>query len=462
MNRIGRRDLFKLFGVAGLMTVPVLRQTRAFAQDNFSPIYCQVFKPLGSMDVGGTNMYYPNGDGESFDFNGKNTESLNAVRDYLIVPRNLSLFKAGHGSGQQTLFTNTAPGRDLGTKPNFASNAPTEGPSLDHLIAEHLYARNQSHLKHFHFSASPSTDKFTTGQTVSYPGNHQVLQPTTDLHVMYRRIVDPVLQLCGGAQQAPLSADELRRRSVLDFHLSRIASVKRALGLSASEIAKLDGYAEQLREMERQIAGVEGGRSGACPSSLPSFDELEADSQQQNERQMRKRVRAMFDLTALAIEWELTNAASLMIGHGGDRTRYADVSPDSNIFHGMSHKTANPGPFNIVAKFMWDEIANFLATLRDRKTLAGQSLLDAHCVLIAGGEVSRPDDHSRHNFPLMIAGRAGGALRTGYTFNVPSTNGQNAHGRMLLSVCHAMGLTHLSHVGLESESQGGSLLPIHG
>ena len=82
MTKINRRDLIQRFGLAGIMLVPLFRQTRAYAAEK-GKSYIQLFKPLGHPD--GDRTYFPSGAGNNFSFKGKLTEALEPLRDDLIV-----------------------------------------------------------------------------------------------------------------------------------------------------------------------------------------------------------------------------------------------------------------------------------------------------------------------------------------------------------------------------------------
>lgn len=72
----------------------------------------------------------------------------------------------------------------------------------------------------------------------------------------------------------------------------------------------------------------------------------------------------------------------------------------------------------------------------------GQSLL-YNSVILAASEVTEPNAHSHNNHQYLLAGQAGGYLRTGRYVRYEK---QGAN-RLLVSICQAMGLTDVTHYG---------------
>lgn len=60
--------------------------------------------------------------------------------------------------------------------------------------------------------------------------------------------------------------------------------------------------------------------------------------------------------------------------------------------------------------------------------------------------------------PFFTSGRAGGVLQQAVKLRASTDSRMNAHGRLLLLVCHAMGLIYLNHVGDQDKYPGGPLI----
>lgn len=462
-NRLTRRDLIKSFGLAGVMAVPLLRQTRSFAAEDMQPIYIQLFKPNGNPE----NSWYPTDDGDNMSFitpagqGTKVTESFEDFKEYVISPRSVDIYKDGgnaHTEGIARNFTNSTSVEQIHDA--FLYKPPLES-SIDHIIADYLYERDPSRLRHFHFKYR--NDIGYGGlplDTPSYrlsPGSDraQPIFAENNLEQMFNTLLARFNTCDGSSGPSPTNP----RTSVLDYNMEQIQSLKRRLSFSANETAKLEEYENQIEVIQNNITAITDSERD-CPELLmrTEFSNDEGPD----------RSRTIMDLIVLAVEWELTHTACFTFDSaqgGGHYRDFLDLEVEDN-HHGLSHQGVADGrrSFRTVSKYQWDEFAYLLNQLKNKKTLNDQSLLDCHLALVSGGCVSTtsPDGgHQHNNMPYFTVGSAGGAFeRTGYTFTPPTDNRMNAHGRLLLSVCHAMGLTHLDRVGDEDKCPGGPMIPV--
>lgn len=459
LKNLSRRQLIKSFGLIGFMATPLLRQTRAFAAD-LQPIYIQMFKPNGSPE----GSYFPNGSGNAIDFNGKTNQILNDLKEYVIVPKGLRLYKNGgnpHSEPMTRLFSNGKANSTTGDAMAFPGPIT---PSIDQIIADHLYKKKPSLLRHLHFSFSKYGGRGGLGyggnavDTVSFYGDEKINVPVHNILTMYDSIFNPINKLCGnGAPVSAASPTQLAKKSVLDYNLQQIASAKQKLGLSITESAKLDDFAAQLRMLERNLADV-ATQDKTCPQALERNDALRG----------APRAQVILDLLLLAIEWELTNVASFQFGSAQDYNAYNDLNlPKNDNHHGLSHTESNDvagrSSYGAISDFHWNMMGGFLKKLKERQTIDGRSLLDLHLALVSGGEISEGvgNDHRVTNMSFVMVGKANGAFKhTGYTLQVPAANNMDSHARLLLSACHAMGRTDMAFVGEQSKCPGGPLIAI--
>jgi hypothetical protein len=99
-----------------------------------------------------------------------------------------------------------------------------------------------------------------------------------------------------------------RRRtdsSILDFITDRVAQLRRQLG--PADVARLDHYLDNIRELERRIQRVEERNSSGEPRELPTAPAGVPDS-------FEEHVRLMFDLQALAFAADVTRVFSFKMG----------------------------------------------------------------------------------------------------------------------------------------------------
>jgi hypothetical protein len=217
-------------------------------------------------------------------------------------------------------------------------------------------------------------------------------------------------QLFGAGDSA---ADRVARiqanKSVLDWLGGELARVRRELG--SEDVAALDKYTTDIRELERRIELVEAqNRSGEerampeAPSGIPDRWEDHVD--------------LLFELQALALQADITRVITLKYG-----TQSNIAFPDSGVskgWHPASHHSNFPAAimdFNTINTYRLSRIAPFLEKLRDTKE-AGVSLLDKSLVMW-GSAMGDPNVHNHRKCPLVLIGHANGALEGNLHLKAP-------------------------------------------
>lgn len=230
------------------------------------------------------------------------------------------------------------------------------------------------------------------------------------------------------------SARELRRlraedRSVLDAVLDQFRAVKGSLG--APDGRYLEAHLDSVRELERRLSAAPG------PACAPPRIDAAPDPRANDSFPMIGRLH--MDLLVTALACDLTRVGSLMWGGaagGGPRFTWIGITDEH-------HKLSHDGDGNQSAVEQLTRInrwyAEQLAYLVDRcKAVrdASGSLFD-HCLVLWGNELGKGNSHSRKDAPYVLAGSAGGALRTGRYLRY---DGDVPHNNLLVSLCNAMGI----------------------
>ncbi len=192
-------------------------------------------------------------------------------------------------------------------------------------------------------------------------------------------------------------------RSILDFVLADAKQLNRSLG--RNDQLKLDEYLTGVREIEQRIEKaerfglpeIEGARA---PGGVPdSFEE---------------HVRLMMDMLVLAFETDSTRVATFLLSHDGSNRSFREIGvPDGH--HTVSHHRGRKESLDKLAKidfFYSRQFAYFLDQLNRRKDLDGNSIL-YNSQIIWGGGLADPDRHRHEQLPIILAGHAGGAIRSG-------------------------------------------------
>ena len=193
-----------------------------------------------------------------------------------------------------------------------------------------------------------------------------------------------------------------QKNSILDLILVRINKLKGDLG--GEDKAILDGYLENVREIERRTKMA--GNSNLSRIQIPDapIGELEDFAAQE---------KIMYDLLALAYQADLTRVATyITVAEGTNRTYpFLNISDG---FHPVSHHA------NIleriqklvqIQKWHLQQFADFIQKMAD--TPDGQGSLLDHSIFMYGSNMSNSDMHNNYPIPNLIVGGGNGKLKQG-------------------------------------------------
>jgi len=193
-----------------------------------------------------------------------------------------------------------------------------------------------------------------------------------------------------------------QKNSILDLILDRTNKLKGDLG--SEDKAILDGYLENVREIERRSKMA--GNSNLSRIQIPNapIGELEDFAAQE---------KIMYDLLALAYQADLTRVATyITVAEGTNRTYpFLNISDG---FHPVSHHA------NImeriqkliqIQKWHMQTFADFIKKMAD--TPDGQGSLLDHSIFMYGSNMSNSDQHSNYPIPNLVVGGGNGKLKQG-------------------------------------------------
>lgn len=225
------------------------------------------------------------------------------------------------------------------------------------------------------------------------------LPPEVDPRSVFERLFSPV---AGPGDEAARQERIAQRKSVLDYVQGEAQRLKR--DLSGADVRKFDEFVESVRDVEQRIERSAGEVAKAAP---------EADRLNLAPDSYQAHIRVMFDLAALAFQTDTTRVITFMVAHDGSNRSYPFLGvPDGH--HDLSHHGGNVEKKAKIAKinrFHVEQFAWFLGKLREMREGEG-NLLD-HSLIVYGSGLSDGDAHDHHNLPIVLAGKARGALRTG-------------------------------------------------
>jgi hypothetical protein len=255
-----------------------------------------------------------------------------------------------------------------------------------------------------------------------------------------------------------------REKSINDLARTQIQDLFKRPDLSMEDRRRLNVYFESIRELEtgmtRPVTGVVAGAPGERP--LAEMAMSLKDRPDANDL-MEDAVRTQMSLIALAFAVDRVPAATLQIGAGQDQTQYMIDGKRAMGFHSISH-AVNSGPGSptrdlamAALQHKIDRIharyfKHFIEQLKKYKTVDGRPLLE-DTVAVWTNQLGSGYNHLGFSVPHVLAGGAGGFLKTGQYVDVKSVK----NNKFLSTMVTAAGVRKAN--GDPVDDHGGAELP---
>jgi hypothetical protein len=309
---------------------------------------------------------------------------------------NYSTTGCGHADGCLQALTSSAPDG------NNSNESLATGPSIDWVISQQLDPMGTEPV-----SLYAGVTSSYLGDVILYRGSKQRRAGERNPMNAYNRLFGmQTSPMEPGAADPDAARIALRRKSVNDIVRAQMMAVLGRPELSGADKKRLDAHFSAIRDLEVQVS------SGCQVTPLDPFDSSKVDEV----------VRAHSDLLALAMSCGKSHVGSLCIGNGNDQTQYTIDGKVYERFHHISHRVRSDGSsgeeipnaeelhHNIDKKF-----AGYFKYLLDKlsaiTTPTGTLLDDGVAVWM--NDLADGPAHSSRNLPWVLAGGAGGALKTG-------------------------------------------------
>jgi Protein of unknown function (DUF1552) len=233
-------------------------------------------------------------------------------------------------------------------------------------------------------------------RNISWASETQPLSKETNPQSLFDRLfggLDPA------ASMAAVAKRKLYRTSVLDAVKGDATRLKTKLG--KTDQRKLDEYQTGLRELETRI------------NSAPTEQVCLPGQRPAGSVDIRDKTRVMLDLIAWAFQCDLTRVATFMLQNAGSGYTYNFLGLNDG-HHSYSHHGGAAANLDALEKIGTWEVQQFAYLLRKLKAIAEPdgSVLDNSTVFFSS-EIEDGDSHSHFNMPVLVAGKAGGALTSG-------------------------------------------------
>jgi len=344
---------------------------------------------------------------------------LEPVKSYVSVVSGTEI-KTGNEQGHHAGSVGILSGCPMVSQPHPTSAYAStfSGPSIDQVAAEVIGKSTRFRSLEVGVSRQVTENEGTTLLYLSHRGPDNPNPPEYDPAAVFDRLFG-----------AGLARERELGRSVLDA----VAEDARALThrVGGKDRRRIDQHLENIREIEKRVAR-EWKRPAKCevgafPGSFAAVDGKEP---------LEAINAAMSRLVTLALSCDQTRVFSYQFSGSVANTVYWQVGEDKP-HHQFTHD--EPGDQPIVHAgtiFVMKQLARLLQDLRNTPDGAG-NLLDS-CAILASSDTADGKEHSLQDYPIVVAGRAGGALKHPGVHYRSDTKENSS--KVLLSVLRAVGL----------------------
>ena len=421
-----RRNFLRGAGVA--LTLPWLESLPLLAADES--------KPSNKPPVRFGCVYFSNGvepahwwakgSGASMEF-GPGAQPLSTHGQDLVFIRGLY---------HQSAFVSTSP--HLG-RMNLLSGAPVSldpndirvGTSMDQVLSRQI--GGQTAVPSLVMGIEPNELRLEDGLSMIYGSAVSWATPTKPAtkEIYPSRTFD---QLVGDGSGRKLD------RSILDAVLAETHSLQPKI--SRGDKVKLDEYLESVRDIEKRIdraakeERLEGWRPTLAQPNMPRpADQLPQD--------VPVHMKLMLDLTVLAFQMDKTRIATLMLNNDLSQMNFKFLEGVRGALHlDLTHNGRAPALEAMYLKTNQFHVQQFTYLMDRMKAIdeGGSSLLD-NSLLMLTSSLFDGDTHGADQLPIVLAGKAGGALKTGRILDYLEKGNENRRACSLyLSLMDRMGV----------------------
>jgi len=353
------------------------------------------------------------------------------LRDYINVISGHDI-KTGNPRGHHAGTVGILSGAPLIPQdPGNAGYASTfSKPSIDQVVASHVSQGTRFRSLEFGIDPRVTTVEGTTLRYLSHNGPDNANPPEYSPHALFNRLfgdgfsdpnntepqVDPRLAI---------------RRNILDAVKEDANRLHKKLG--ANDRVRLEQHLDGIQALQDRLRTIENAPPPPSSCSMPvNPGEIGSDTQ----ARQRERSRAMSDLLAMALACDATRVWSNLFNGSVSGTYFWNVD-SSNSFHQLTHdEPGNQPKVHQIVMFIMEEFAYLLNALKN--TPQGDGNLLDHSVILASSDTNSGQRHNIDDYPIVVAGKGGGALRTGHHVRGLGAN----TSRVLLTCLKAMNCPH--------------------
>lgn len=326
---------------------------------------------------------------------------LTAVKSYLSVL-----------SGFAIKIPNSAPHASMPCAALTGANTDSHFvklPTVDQLVAPAI-SQGVAYPNGLHVGISNVSGATSLGLAISFRGPDAANPPKFNPAQLFSELLGFTNQGSAGMPK-PVDPELLNRSAVLDAVAEDAKLLRTRLGMDDQK--RLDEHLEGVGQLQGQIAKQ---AMPVATGPIPDPDKLYPDRGADGAIS-RARGQAFADLLVFAMASDLTRVFSYMFTSPACHGNYADCGLNPSSFHeDYGHRNGKEGVseatkgFNTGVKFAMSNLADLLQRMKATPDGAG-NLLD-NSVVYSTSCVSESQTHSGLDFPLLVAGKGGGKLKS--------------------------------------------------
>ncbi len=370
--------------------------------------------------------WWAKGRGASMEF-GAAAQPLAPIREDLVFLRGLYNQKAFSSTSPHLGRMNLLSGATVSLDPKVIR----VGTSFDQVLAQRIGNRTQ--LPFMTLGIEPNELRLEDGLSMIYGSSISWVSPTKPAtkEIYPSRTFD---QLVGDGKGRNLD------RSILDAVLAEAHTLQPKV--SAGDRKKLDEYLESVRDIEKRLdhASREERMEGWRPTLQQPNMPRPGDAVPQN---IPEHIKLMLDLIVLAFQMDKTRVITLMLNNDLSQMNFKFLDGVRGALHlDLTHNGKAPELEAMYLKTNQFHVEQFTYLVKRLKEIdeGGTSLLD-NSILMFASSLFDGDAHSADQLPIVLAGRAGGAVQTGRIVDYLDKGDDNRRACSLyLSLMDLMGL----------------------
>jgi hypothetical protein len=319
-----------------------------------------------------------------------------------------------------------------------------KAPSIDQMVANVIAAG--APFRSLEVGVTPATPGGPQDSlaTVSHKGPNARNMPEFDPKAVFTRLFT-------GTRPPPSPTDPAAklpdvRRSVLDAVKQDGTSLQARLG--AADKQRLEQHLESIRAIERRLQNVPPGNGTTLPPACTSSVAPTVGKDTRSEAPPLVNS-TMAELATLALACEKTRVLSFMFSLPAAHVYYRHLAPDMNddfhdtVCHGDPGDPSNQPRVDKGVIYAMTCLNEFLNKLK--ATPHGTTNLLENTLVYVTSDTAWGKIHDKTEWPVLLAGKAGGRLRGDGHFNFPGDN----LSKVLLTVAQIMGST-VTEIGLDA------------